>query len=277
MLVELHSHTTHSRGTQVPVEGLNTPEEMVRHAKSIGLGAIAITDHNKIEGALEAKKYARKYGVVVIPGEEVSTYSGHMLALGVEELIQPGMTVEETIDKIHDLGGITIGDHPFDIHNDGIREKAKLTDAIEIFNAINMDRITNRRAKKFAAIHKKPQVAGSDAHCVEMLGHGINEIDANDVDGILSSIKKGNVKIRARYIPAHVLMRWSINRLKYSYPYTMDYINKHYSGPKKIVSRNMLGLVNKSPGNIDYLMKSIAYFGLGSAFVYSAFKNTFGK
>ncbi len=275
MLVELHTHTNYSKGTKVPVEGLHTPEEMVRHAKKIGLGAIAITDHDNIKGALEAKKYAKKYGIVVIPGEEVTTYSGHMLAIGIDEHVQPGMSVEESIDKVHGLGGIAIGDHPFDIKNDGIRELARLTDAVEVFNAINMERLTNRRAKKFALLHKKPQVAGSDAHCIEMLGHGINEIDADTEDEILSAIKKGNVEIRTKYIPANVLMRWSVTRLQMSYPFVMEYINKHYSLPKRVLSRNMLGLVKKSPGNIDYFLKSLAYFGIGSSVIYSAVKNTF--
>jgi len=259
----------------VPVEGLNTPEEMVAHAKKIGLGAIAITDHNEIRGSLEARKYAKKYDIVVIPGEEVTTYSGHMLALGVEELIQPGMTVEATIDAVCDQGGITIGDHPFDIKNDGIKEKARLTDAIEVFNAINLERFSNNRSKRFAELHKKPQVAGSDAHWVEMIGYGINEIDADDVDSILKAIKKGNVKIKTRYTPANIIMRWSISRLKLSYPYTLSYINKNYSLPKRIITRNLLGLVRKSPGNIDYFLKCLAYFGMGSAVVYSAAKHMF--
>ncbi|MCX6816230.1 MAG: PHP domain-containing protein, partial [Candidatus Aenigmarchaeota archaeon] len=191
MLVELHTHTKYSRGTKIPVEALNTPEEMVKHAKNIGLGAIAITDHDKIEGAWEAKKYARKYGVIVIPGEEVSTANGHLLGLGIEEWIKPGMAVEETIDIIHDQGGIAIGDHPFDIKNEGIGSLASLTDAVEVFNALNTEKISNMRARRFAKIHKMPAVAGSDAHWTEMVGHGINEIDASGVDGILKAIKKG--------------------------------------------------------------------------------------
>ena len=55
----------------------------------------------------------------------------------------------------------------------------------------------------------------------------------------------------------------------------MEYINKHYSLPKRVLSRNMLGLVKQSPGNIDYFMKSLAYFGIGSSVIYSAIKNTF--
>ncbi len=273
MLVELHTHTKYSLGTQVPVEGLNTSQEMVKHAKKIGLGAIAITDHDTVKGTIEAKKYAKKYDVVVIPGVEVSTSGGHILAIGVEELINPGMSVEETVEEIHDQGGVAVAPHPFDIKNAGVGELSEKTDAIEAFNAINVDRIANRRAKIFAQNHKKPQLAGSDAHWTEMLGHGINKIDADNVDGILKAIKKGDLEMRGRYMPAHIIMRWSITRLKLSYPYTLDYINKNYSWPKRVVSRNMLGLVNRSPGRIDYFLKSLGYFGLGSAVVYSLMKD----
>ena len=277
MLVELHTHTTYSRRIKVPVEGINTPEEMVRHAAKIGLGAIAITDHDQIRGAIEAKKYAKKYGIIVIPGEEVTTYSGHLLAIGTDEHIQPGMSVENTIDAVHAQGGLAIGDHPFDINNDGIKEKAKLCDAVEVFNAINVERIMNRKSKRFAEMHKKPQVAGSDAHCIEMLGHGVNEIDADSIDEILSAIKKGRVELRTKYIPAHVLMKWSVTRLKMSYPFVMDYINKHYSWPKNTISRNMLGLVNKSPGRVDYFFRGLAYFSLGSVVCYGAVKSVLNK
>jgi len=273
MLVELHTHTHHSRQKKVPIEGLNSPEEMVRHAKKIGLGAIAITDHDQIKGAIEAKRFAKKYGMIVIPGEEVSTESGHMLCLGINEFVEPGMSVEESIDAVHDQGGIAIGDHPFDIKGEGIGALAAKTDAVEIFNAINVERFSNNRAKKFASLHGMPVVAGSDAHCIEMLGHGVNEINADSVDSILKAIKKGRVEIRTKYIPASVMMRWSVTRLKLSYNHVTDYINKNYGMPKRVVSRNMLSLVKRSPGKIDYFFHGLAYFSLGSVITYSAVKH----
>lgn len=274
MLVELHTHTHHSVRELVPVEGLNSPQEMVAYAKKIGLGAIAITDHDQFKGALEAKRFEKKYDIIIIPGEEVTTRSGHLLAIDIQEFIRPGMVVEETIDEIHSQGGIAIASHPFDIKNEGIGQLAAKADAIEVFNAINMERITNNRAKKFATLHKKPQVAGGDAHCAEMLGYGVNEIDASGTDDILKAIRKGKVDIRGKYIPARILMYWSVTRLKLSYPHTLAYINKNYSLPKRIISRHMLGLVKRSPGNIDYLLKGLTYFGLGSAVIYSVVKNT---
>ncbi|MBI3190960.1 PHP domain-containing protein [archaeon] len=220
-----------------------------------------------------AKNIEKKYGIIAIPGEEITTNSGHLVALGINEFVKPGMGVEETIDKVHDLGGITVGVHPFDIRNEGISELSRKADAIESFNAINIERFSNKKAKDFAEMHKKPQVAGSDAHWTEMMGYGINEIEANNVDDILTAIKKGKVHIRGSYIPSSVVVKWSILRLEYSYDQIMNYIDSNYRMPKRVISRNLLGLVNKSPGKIDYLFRLFGYCGLGYAFTYSVFKN----
>jgi predicted metal-dependent phosphoesterase TrpH len=273
MLVELHSHTTYSVRSKVFIEGLNTPREMLMHAKKLGLGALAITDHDEIKGSLEARKIAKKYGVIAIPGEEITTRSGHVVALGIDKFVKPGMSVEETIDTVHDLGGITIGVHPFDIRNEGISELSRKTDAIESFNAINIERFSNKKAKNFAKIHRKPQVAGSDAHWTEMMGYGVNEIEAHSVDDILSAIKKGKARIHGSYIPSSTILRWSIMRLEFSYDEVMNYINSNYRMPKRVISRNLLGLVNRSPGKIDYLFRLFGYCGLGYAFAYSVIKN----
>jgi len=72
-------------------------------------------------------------------------------------------------------------------------------------------------------------------------------------------------------------MRWSIKRLQLSYPHVSAHIDKNYSMPKRIVSRNMLSLVKRSPGRMDYFFKGMAYFGLGSAVVYSAVKEVIGQ
>jgi hypothetical protein len=67
-------------------------------------------------------------------------------------------------------------------------------------------------------------------------------------------------------------MRWSVARLKLSYPYIMTYMNENYSLPRRWISKQALGLVNKSPGKVDYFFKGIAYFSLGSVIVYSALR-----
>ncbi len=270
MLIELHSHTHHSHQKKVFYDGTCSPEEMVRAASRLGLGAIAITDHDSPQGAKEARKFQKKYNIIVIPGEEVTTADGHCIALGIEELIKPGMTIEETLDNVHQQGGVGISSHPFDVKKDGLREKAKLCDALEIFNALNIDRLTNIRARNFAFENNMIGVAASDAHHTSMIGHGTIEADADSVDGILRCIKGNRFQRVTKYPSVKTVMNYAILRLKLSYDYTSNYIEKNYSFPKRHIARNLLGMVNRSPGKIDYMFRGMAYVSFAGVLAYSA-------
>jgi len=276
MLAELHSHTYYSKGTKILHEGLNSPEEMVRQAKKIGLDAIAITDHDEIKGTLEAKKLSKKFDILVIPGEEVSTADGHLVALGINELVQPGLSIDETLDIVHDRGGVGIAAHPFSFNRRGLGSLAKKCDAAEIFNALNVERIANFKNRYFAKKYKLSKTAGSDAHCITMIGYGVTNTRASGLDEVLKAIRKGKTDVMGRYIPTKVIMDWSVSRLKFSYAYVIDYMNKNYNWPKKTIGRKLLGLVDKSPGNIDYLFRILAYFSLGSTVIYSVIRQVLG-
>lgn len=277
MLVDYHCHSSLSKRKIVVVEGLNTPEEMLKHAKKLRLGAIGITDHDSIEGSIRAKKLEKKHGVVVITGEEVTTRSGHMLALGISELIKPGLTVEETVDNIHSQGGIAIAAHPFDLYKEGIKEKAVLCDAMEGFNSLNLDRISNRKAIRFGRRHKLVMLAGSDAHCLAMMNRGVVSVQADDMDSALKAISSGRVSVkRAKYHSAKTIKDWSALRLKLSYDHILRYIEKNYRGPKRIVSRNLLSLINMYPGRIDYFFRGLTYASLAATIAYSAGREVAG-
>lgn len=275
MLAELHSHSTYSMQKKVIIEGLNTPDEMAAHAKRIGLGAIAITDHDVALSTSVAKKLSKKHGIIVIPGEEVGTMDGHVLALGINERIEECLSAEETIERIHDQGGIAIASHPFDVYRKGIRQLAAKCDAVEVFNALNHDRISNLKGLRFAEKRNMAMVAGSDAHCIAMLGNGVINLEASDMDGVLKAIKKGNVTISARYTPPLILMDWTMRRLKLSYMHVTEYINDNYSLPKRFVAQRLLSLVKQYPGNIRYFFNAITYFGVGSVIAYSAVREIF--
>ncbi|MCD6247438.1 MAG: PHP domain-containing protein [Candidatus Diapherotrites archaeon] len=277
MKAELHCHTNYSKGTKIKVEGLHSPEEMVRQAKLLGIDVLAITDHNKFKGAVEAEKVAKKYDIIVIKGEEITTdRDKHVIGLGLSELIPQGLSLGETLDRIREQGGIAVAPHPFDINNKGLGKLAMHCDAIEAFNSINKDRLSNRKARKFAKKHAMPMVAGSDAHCKEMLGYGLTKIYAEpDVDSILIAIKRGNTKIYGRYIPTDVIKKWSLARIEYSYFSILEYIAENYSYPKRFVCEKLLNLTKHSPGKIDYLFDLMAYFGVVSATFYSLIKTPF--
>ncbi len=273
MLAELHCHSTYSTGTKIWVEGIDRPKDMMKHAKKLGIDIIALTDHDTIKGHKEAKKYAKKFGLIFIPGEEVTTESGHVLALGIQERIKPGLSVIETVEKIHDQGGLAVAAHPFDFRRKGIGDKARFCDAIEVFNAINVERTANLRAKKLAEKLKKPMTAGSDAHCIPMMGHGLTEIDCNSVDSCLKEIRKGRTRIIGKYMEIDTFSYWIVQRLKYSYYYLIHYMDANYSWPKREVGKRLLGLVKHSPGSIDHLFKGLSYIALGFIISYSFLRN----
>lgn len=277
MKVELHAHTHYSRGTKIFYDGIETPETMIKRAKQLGLGAIAITDHNTTLGLKEAMAAGKKHGILVIPGEEINSKHGHTLALGVQETIRPGLGVQETIDLIHAQDGIAIAVHPFDIKHDGLREHAELCDAIEVFNGINIDRISNIRSRKFAEKRRMARVAGSDAHTAAMIGSGIIKTDAVDVDGIIKSIKKGRISIECNYPSVGVIKDYSVTKLKMSYSHVWNYMDEHYSRPKQFVGKKLLGLVNKSPGGIDSFFQALAYTAFGCTVAYSFWRNNIRK
>ena len=149
--VDLHMHTDHSPDCATPVEVLlATPP-------SAGSGAIAVTDHNEISGALAAREQAAAAGVKVIVGEEVKTSGqGEVIGLFIEEKIARGMTLAETVAEIKRQGGLVYVPHPFDrLH--AVPDYEHLlpilgdVDAIEVFNPRVAIDTFNEEAVRFAA------------------------------------------------------------------------------------------------------------------------------
>lgn len=270
MLIELHSHTHYSRGTKVLYDGVDSPEGMVKSARSKGIGMLAITDHNHTVAWKEARAAGKKHGVTIIQGEEITTQEGHVVALGISEAIPKGLSLEETLDRIREQGGFSIAAHPFDIKMDGMRKHARLCDAIEVFNPFNFDRISNWRARKFAESGDLIQVVGSDAHCKEMIGLGVIKADVSDVDGLIKALHSRSFQIKSAYPPISLIKHFAISRLRKSYGHTQNYIDRNYKFPKDFVATGMLKMVNMAPGHIDLVFDAMAYTSLGGVVAYSA-------
>ena len=166
--VDLHMHTDHSYDCATPVEVL------LAEARSRGLGAIAVTDHNEVSGAHAAR--AKADGIAVIVGEEVKTGDqGEVIGLFIEEKIPRGMTLQETIAEIKRQGGLVYVPHPFDrLHSvpdyEHLLEVLDDVDAIEVFNPRVAITEFNDEAARFAAKYRIPAGAGSDAHVPQGLG-----------------------------------------------------------------------------------------------------------
>ena len=170
MKADLHVHSCFSE------DGHSTPEEILEKAKEIGFGCIAITDHNSFESFEKVKDLT---GVIFVPGEEVGSADGHIIALGIDREIPKHLSIPETIEKIHEAGGIAIAAHPYRWWT-GLGEKntlryADMFDGIEALNARSTKK-HNDRSLKLATDNGKCITAGSDSHKPHTIGGGYVEL-----------------------------------------------------------------------------------------------------
>ncbi len=201
--VDLHMHTDHSHDCATPVEVL------LATAAEQGLGAIAVTDHNEISGALEARAQAAEsesnpaHPVKVIVGEEVKTADeGEVIGLFIEERIPRGLTLAETVAEIRRQGGVVYVPHPFDrLH--AVPDYEHLlpvlddVDAIEVFNPRVAIGAFNEEAARFAAKYRIAAGAGSDSHVAQ--GLGSVRVRMRDFDGpqeFLQSLREAEIVTR---------------------------------------------------------------------------------
>jgi len=193
---DLHIHTIYSW------DGNCSVEAVLKQAAHIAeLDVIAITDHDEIQGALEAEKLASRYGIEVIPGVEITTADGHLLALFVRERIASGLPVVETVLRVRELGGLCIVPHLEAKHSQGMSRQAvrgALRDVrvqqtllgMETFNAGLFDKSANQKAFELSEELLLAKTGSSDAHLIWMVGQGITTFPgrtANDLKLALQS------------------------------------------------------------------------------------------
>jgi Glycosyltransferase Family 4/PHP-associated/PHP domain len=172
IVADLHMHTSWSPDCSTPVA------DLLEHAEAQGLGAIAVTDHNALGGALEAVERARDRRLIVIPGEEVKTDGqGEVIGLFLREEVPRGMSFADTVAAIRAQGGLVYVPHPFDrMHS--IPDSATLhrhlaeIDVLEVYNARLLFEGYNDEAVRFARKYNLTAGAGSDAHVLPGVGTG---------------------------------------------------------------------------------------------------------
>ncbi len=273
MLLELHSHSWYSKGSILGEENTVSPIEMVKEARRRGLSGIAITDHNNFKN-WESLKKLKFDDFVVIPGEEVSTLQGHLLTLGITEEIKPKQDVLETIDKVHQQGGITIAPHPFDIAKEGIRDFSKFTDVIEVFNSMSLDKFANLRAKRFAVKFGKPMSVGTDAHQKEWIGRSITQVNSYpDIDSVLEEIMSGNTQLKKQHLSVKEMTDWYLTRLNRNYDSALKHIDINYGLFKRGLTKNLMKFSGKETFFSRGLVSSLSYFSLTFSIIYSFFVN----
>ncbi|AUX09992.1 metal-dependent phosphoesterase (PHP family) [Halalkaliarchaeum desulfuricum] len=201
--IDLHVHSDDSYDGHEPIDLI------LEHAADIGLDAVVVTDHDVMGESIRAAELAPEYGLVGIPGVEVSTAHGHLLAVGVDQMPPHRKPFDETVAWIRDHGGVAVVPHPFQRSRHGVRRRyVGDCDAIEVFNAWLFTGYRNRRARQFAVEHGYPGVAASDAHTLEYVGRAFSEIDVGDVsreavtsEHVLEAIRDGETSVRGRRAP----------------------------------------------------------------------------
>jgi predicted metal-dependent phosphoesterase TrpH len=271
MRVELHCHSHYSRGRKIPTEGLDSPADMVRTAKKMGLDGLALTDHNSSSGWQEASQEAKKQGLLFIPAIEISSLGGHIIGLGLNEPIQAGLPPEETLERIREQGAVSVAAHPFDIRRDGLGALSLKADALEAFNSMNLDRYSNRASARFARKSGKPCVAGSDAHTKEMVGQCVNHMEAHDLDSCLKAIKAGKLSFQASYTPLGKLLPWTKQRMLRSYGELLQRTEGYYQ-PKRWVSQRLLHAFTSSRREAHWYW--LGELGLAGARAYGLLKRS---
>lgn len=216
-LADLHIHTVYS------VDGTATPQAILKHAAHhTNLDVIAITDHDEIRGALEAREMMGKYAIEVIPGIEITSCDGHILALWVEHNIPAGLSAEETIRRIGEQNGLAIAAHPMARGTGALSattirrlldkpDLAKVLLGIETFNAgLLYYRKSNRLAKLLAQTLPVAHTANSDAHTPWMIGAGRTAFPGNTGLDLRLALSEHSTKpVIERDLPAALIgLEW---------------------------------------------------------------------
>jgi len=193
--VDLHCHTSAS------FDSLADPLKVVRAARDRGITHLAITDHDRIDGALRARE-AGIEGITVIVGEEVKTAGGDLICLFLHEVIPPGLSPAETIARAREQGGLVGIPHPFDRYRgsvgkaeDEIRALVGLVDWVEAHNARIVGGKGNEQAAELARSAGIPGVAVSDAHSILEIGVAATRLegDPSTPAGLLAALRTARV------------------------------------------------------------------------------------
>ena len=206
--IDLHVHSCYSNDSVI------TPEELVFYAKKHGLDAVAVTDHDRIDGAL---KIAKETDFLIIPGIEVSSLNGHIIGLNVHEVIHAKLGVDETVDKIHEAGGIAVACHPITFFKGSLGKNTNSKfDAVEVINASAFPfRYSVNRGRKLASQLGKTQTAGSDAHYGPEIGCAYTLVEAElEFADVIRALTEGLCKPFGRAIPLRTRLKREVFTLK---------------------------------------------------------------
>jgi predicted metal-dependent phosphoesterase TrpH len=193
--LDLHVHSSYS------YDSLITPEELVFYAKKRGLDGVAITDHGRIDGA---QRIAKKTDFFIIPGIEIESSEGHIVGLDIKQPIPRKLSADETVDRIHEAGGVAIACHPVTLLKISLgRRTSSKFDAVEVINSSAIPfSYSVKRGQELASRLGLGRVAGSDAHYGPEIGYAYTVVDSElRADCISNAIKRGMCQPFGKAIP----------------------------------------------------------------------------
>lgn len=219
-IADLHTHTIYS------YDGTASVSSVLKRAKQIGLDLLAITDHDEINGALKALELAPKYGVEVIPGIEITTAEGDLLALNITQMVDRDLPLTETVLRVGERGGFCIAPHPM-AGGFGMKslsaysimkalrnpEVARILVGIETYNATTLDRMSNHYAHILGEHLGIARFGNSDAHVAEAIGLGVTEFEGHTTKDLLKEIRKRKTIVRKKkeWTSIRILGSWMAN------------------------------------------------------------------
>lgn len=209
--MDSHIHSEYSPDSSSKID------DILKKAKIEKIDVIAISDHNTVDGTDEVIKKTRNTDILAIPSIEISSKDGHIIGFGCEENISSNLTPEETIDKIHDLGGIAIIPHPYCFYRHGLLHKRDYKnlkfDAIETKNARFIVGYCNRKAKNLSKKENVPSLGASDAHYWKFVGDCYSLVDCEkDIDSIIKAILKNKVEAHGKGTSNILLSKYLIEK-----------------------------------------------------------------
>ena len=208
MLIDLHTHTL-----PLSDDSELTPDELITHAKSAGLDAICLTEHDAFWNDDDISALRRKHHFLVLPGVEINTEEEHLLVFGLKKWVL-GMTRAAFVrDLVDEVGGVMIVAHPFrrkilrgeytkderyyrELNRAAENPFYRMVDAVEVFNARGLER-ENAFSRDLADRLNQRGVAGSDSHEVEDIGRAATFFDreVSSLEELIVELKAGRFRV----------------------------------------------------------------------------------
>ncbi len=212
---DLHMHSNFSK------DCTHTVESIIRTAREIGLGAIALTDHNEIKGAFLARELAEGDPFVIV-AEEIKSKEGEVIGLFLQEYIPPKLSFDETLSRIKEQGALVYVPHPFDALRttptyQTLVDNLHRIDVIEIYNAKVALSSFNLSAERFAAKYNIVAGAGSDAHVLQALGTAMLRMPKfDDPESFMAALWEADIIARRKsllYLQSLKLLHTTLDRV----------------------------------------------------------------